>query len=1429
MASVSTKESVNTFAGGMNLDIDISAINQQQYRYAEDARLSTAENSTLGALSPMKLPLAIEGIDFSDVSVVATITIRDIGVIFANSDTHGIIYRIVHSNGDIASKVPLFASERRFSATISLVANYEADDNVRIYFAEHGEPIRVINVAQAADVYNGTISGQIDKLNCVALDLLERPTIEGIGSGKLNAGKIQYAYSLYSKFGSQTVISQLSDQVNLTKSQITDKSIDLLGSNLKEIEGEPTGKSVTISIKFPENSTYTNIEIFSIYYISSSDSPIIRLVSDTSISGALTSFTDSGSSTIGELTVEEFNGIGSFIISADRLESKDNILFAAAVNEIVPEIDPYDVRAYAYNLSGTATLHSSNGSSTTITPSTAHQVPANHDCINKLIYTAEKYSDVTDKYIPQTGTTPIYGGIGPNVKYVFTNTYLIESYANKFGTDHNVRPTGIDQYIDDRAARIGDVKRTVSKFRAYSSDYVLDNIDVEDLGIKRHTGYLNYADPLIASKLASYHRDEIYRFGAVLYDNAGNKSDVKWISDIRFPAGYIKSANQYRVWSASPFESPDEVVSVAHAGQVSNANLAEQELLVKPMGLKFEFSNIPDSIAKIEIVRSKRDLNNRTIYAQGVVQKTGTKFKEYINTEDQLEMPTGLDGSIRPHQVIAMGYSYSVAAPLNGYAINDPYSSDYQPMGMYAYSDLGSRYTGGVNTATGRKEYNYTDHSLSPYHYNKNFYLFINPETSFYGNEFVAGIKDASASLSLVVNDLIYPKSTPSLFRVSSLGPYIPYFGNSAADASSDIVGGKSRLTTMHFAADITDTLYSRYGKTTSTSMPYMTTGLVGTSKEALGSLSAYENMINNVSASNQSLSTITDIRNATSYVNWTEPSVRAYISLGKHINQIRKYGPLDFDPYWKYSNGYELNNTNPAAKSNALNELGLGSATFKYFYNYNERTGVLDTSGGSAIYLIYQNGNGVMTSSAISYISSISNIKTFSIGDIAYSGNIPQGIGIETANANYVPIANKQYLNWSKSIQRGDSAAAHGFSNNANKARLSGIHGDGIVFYVDDNNILPSIGMVTIDKRRYLENSFIDNVNLETHGSSALSTFICNMKSMNQSIYGGNSYVNRQYSEYITTGTILNVSNRSASGYVFGGDTYIGLFDYSIVKSTDPIPNSYLYNQDSVVDTQYCQTGHIGALIPLESSINMRIQSGKSHVVDSNPFIQSDPGVYGPGVSAGMSFTRTQTLPQFSYNSAYSAEQFVKVYLTRLIDDTPVSKDYRVYASEKKSNDESFDSWATFKPANYIDVDSRYGSITRMKSYANRLFFWQEYAMGILSVNERSLIQDGSASTLVLGTGDVLPRYDYLTTLNGLHKDAVNALTCSAGGLYWYDHRSAEICLYSSQVASISKIKGVQSVFNRYKDQLTMNIPMAYDKKYNEVLISLTGIPSIK
>ena len=61
--------------------------------------------------------------------------------------------------------------------------------------------------------------------------------------------------------------------------------------------------------------------------------------------------------------------------------------------------------------------------------------------------------------------------------------------------------------------------------------------------------------------------------------------------------------------------------------------------------------------------------------------------------------------------------------------------------------------------------------------------------------------------------------------------------------------------------------------------------------------------------------------------------------------------------------------------------------------------------------------------------------------------------------------------------------------------------------------------------------------------------------------------------------------------------------------------------------------------------------------------------------------------------------------------------------------------------------MDTRYGDITDLLTIKDTLYFWQTYAFGKLSVNERSLVTDNNNNTVQLGQGGVLQRADYIST----------------------------------------------------------------------------------
>lgn len=330
-------------------------------------------------------------------------------------------------------------------------------------------------------------------------------------------------------------------------------------------------------------------------------------------------------------------------------------------------------------------------------------------------------------------------------------------------------------------------------------------------------------------------------------------------------------------------------------------------------------------------------------------------------------------------------------------------------------------------------------------------------------------------------------------------------------------------------------------------------------------------------------------------------------------------------------------------------------------------------------------------------------------------------------------------------------------------------------------------------------------NGNLDQVFNYLNTSYICNIK-RNIIPYNGNNYVSRQNSIYISCGA--NQDRRTTTSLCFGGDTYLNVFDYL---------NTAFCQQTNDPEDWHSMRMNTVCYIPLESIVNTALFSSESYHNSvtgtmGNNLIQNEPVVLGNGY--------VQQKPLYEYNTAYSVQSEALKYIPKSmyqIDD--LNNDTRITCSELKTNNEVIDSWAKFKFANYLDTDSQYGQITNLKVFKNKLYFFQNSAVGIASVNERSLITDNNPGELTLGTGGILVRYDYLLTQNGDSILNDKSITNSENTIYWHDYDKNVLCaLNQNGFSELSKAKKVQTYLNRLPDSARTNPVSFFDKKFNEV-----------
>lgn len=614
-------QQVNSFVDGMDLDTDDQYLSSRSYRAAYNLRLSSREGGNTGSLNSIEgvkyyqnitadLPLDESGNPYLNAKVVHADTIRRYGVLFVTAtsvaDKYYFVYRFIDKDelqpGESGSPKLIFGPcKTPLGEEISTVTKYEDDDNVKVYYADSINPLRVINISPLVDSKRPmTDDGAFSIYPTV---VMSKPSFQGFGFGNLKVGAYQYGYQLFNKNGAETEVSPLTELIYTTPSSISPSSSREVHGGMK---GENSGKSIQLNI--PINDTkYDRIKIVSVFYEDTAAQPLIQVIKDTAIqAGGVMQFVAVDNEGITALTVEEFNMISSVHFVPKILESKNNYLFASDIQYEDNTFDvSYDARAYSYGFNSAdepiAVLKNANDNGHTIHKMAdilggVDIIPEDKDCINPYSIINQNASTFIEK-APSSSLNPdilkcaycfdgssqgyVYGGQGVNVGYKFVVTELQEASAD---------------------ARLfeGVWCTNVAKGGANV------NLKFNKLLNTRKTLTCNYSNPIISSNLKSLRRDEVYRYSIIFYNKFNQASPAKWIADIRVPALYDLGFESFRAATYTSFLE-------------DKSDLAYTQLAVRPVGIEFTVKNLPDSVVSYEIVRCKRDEGDRATITQGII------------------------------------------------------------------------------------------------------------------------------------------------------------------------------------------------------------------------------------------------------------------------------------------------------------------------------------------------------------------------------------------------------------------------------------------------------------------------------------------------------------------------------------------------------------------------------------------------------------------------------------------------------------------------------------------------------------------------------------------------------------------------------------------------------------------------------------------
>lgn len=321
---------------------------------------------------------------------------------------------------------------------------------------------------------------------------------------------------------------------------------------------------------------------------------------------------------------------------------------------------------------------------------------------------------------------------------------------------------------------------------------------------------------------------------------------------------------------------------------------------------------------------------------------------------------------------------------------------------------------------------------------------------------------------------------------------------------------------------------------------------------------------------------------------------------------------------------------------------------------------------------------------------------------------------------------------------------------------------------------------------------------------SNEMQTWICNIQHSTQI----NNYQSSEFVQYFGFGNYFSLEKNNGV-YTSNGRNWLYVFDGDIYITPHELTTMYktynMQSRDTLPSTQ------IVNYVPLESKVNTYFDYGMNYLNTTSANLLYEPGVIEGVIS--------QERPVHQYNMIYSDNDVSNDVFSLISTDKNETNMFkqRTYYSELKTNGEFIDNFLIFKPAAFIDVDSRYGQITNLLTDRNLLYYWQDNAFGKFSVNERSLINDQNGNTIMLGQAGILSRYDYISTKYGMRLYDFCA-TSAENGVYWVDINNKAIVVgNSNQAGNYGEQTNVQNIINGKIDTYIPKVD--YDLQNNELM----------
>ena len=1380
---INKNQQTNTFVKGMDTDTSDILIESSKYRFAENVRITTDKDGSNGEIH------MIDGTDqiqidgspvFDGEKVLALTSIRDLCVaILYKPDT----WRIVKWQKGSTDFINVFgpseeiiwevdSDDKPIFKKLSTVLRWESDKNIKLYIADGIHEIMSINV------YNNTYSVEEGDTELTTSNVFKKaftynasdlPTLTASVSdstGQLKPAMVQYCYRLYLQNGAASDISPLTAPIYLYKNAY--QGYDTV---------ENSDKAIDLSITNTNTTGDIYIQIYRITYVQNGQQPVVELIIDQKFVGNL-QITDVGNSIENVSNAEFLSNIQTRLIPK-IIESKGDILYLANVKDSVADtitgFGDFDARSYStgntYNnnsiFSQTDGQYSANNINfdsfsdlsklkhnqfdgehidwdydnwkeiypiiLNITGTTGTIIPFStvEGCYNKNCQLYVQFPDNTndlveidvqvsfDRYKLSDGS--YYDTIQNSWYNNIISTSQSTDIINELKTINNRIP--VEYYYNlPFTVKRGDI--TIEAIRIHaSSDPSSDSIQysIHSSVDEWYNGigkYIKWKYVKTQDINPKYRSGEVYRFGIVLYDNAGRQSPVKWIADIQMP-DYYKGLLQ-----PSSLQNDPEVYYNYH------------------IGLQF-FVDIPRNmgVSGYDIVRCQREEKDKYTLFQGIV-----------------------------------GATYNV--------YDDPYA--FNP-GFFTLDDVEINDSATIIIPDGNGGEQQTTWHVTPdggkvLTKNNKLLMFACPEYCYNKTQ----VQDTLNKKSNVINlQIVDRRDVNSYYKgeSESFSGYKPlveqFFGGPSAD-SQRLVDDNDRWIHSPVPFNYTDYNGKSYQSIYDVDNNYSSVN--GDSRNLLNAGLGFKQC-----TKTENNEQIKYLKLNAGFIN-----LQSRARLHKDFNSTNSYmGDLHGGSYNIPQAQFTTGNRNVVF----FNWFGLlnNSRDEEQYWHTNQQT-LLSS-------ITYSNISGIGFVTARDYNQFIQNDQVNAFDQVTSVENnsfINWSLGYLNKNATTGNLWDEISKFWNNTW--GDEFFAHGYGYYEDRTYFP--YSSNLPWYPigggDDLILLLS----TQDINRY-------NIN-DTVNPTSPRTYIANIK-QNTIPYNGYNESAIKNSKYYSVGNYIklpesNVDTVRTNLVLTGGDTFFGHFKYNALHWWyDSVYNKQINKMATVYD------------VAIESDVNLRATFGTlfrngvgytdGEYKIQNKRIEGDVDGY------------VQEHDSYRYNSGYSCSTNI---IPRISDNSTAGEtniyDTRIFYSSEKKNNETIDSWLDIKQNNFLDVDTRFGELTDLKLFKDKLLFWQNNAAGIISTNERTLIQSMDDAQIILGDGSVLQRFDYITQIYGQKPNQYTSCATN-NNLYWWDEERREILQYTDgfSVVPLGLAKTVRNYLTHEEPASWPSI--SYDVDHNELI----------